>query len=151
MSDLHSSFCILCNVCSDRDVYTRRGDFRSYKGVWHQDKMHGCGIKLLTNDSESTEQAGRFIADEYVGLSKVCSVATAQQAARQALAAAHQASGLQVSCCPHCAPSLTSLWSRYHLMHMCRRGKVLKAFSFGVTSHIKGALFPAMPVRSKGG
>ncbi|KAL3144818.1 hypothetical protein ABBQ38_001927 [Trebouxia sp. C0009 RCD-2024] len=70
-------------------------DGTSYKGVWHQDKMHGCGIKLVTDDSDSTEQAGQFIADEYVGPSNVCSMATAQQAARQALAAADQASGLQ--------------------------------------------------------
>lgn len=71
--------------------------------------MHGCGIKLVTDDSDSTEQAGQFIADEYVGPSNVCSMATAQQAARQALAAADQASGLQVGCCPNIAPSLASL------------------------------------------
>ena len=61
--------------------------------------MHGCGIKLITDDSEPTEQAGQFIADEYVGPSNVCSLAAAQQAARQGLAAAHLASGLQVGHC----------------------------------------------------
>ena len=58
--------------------------------------MHGCGIKLITDDSGTTQQAGQFVDDEYVGPSNVCSVAAAQQASFQALAAAHLASGLQV-------------------------------------------------------
>lgn len=62
--------------------------------------MHGCGIKLIPDDLEIMQQAGQFIDDEYVGPSNVCSVAAAQQAAQQALAAAHLASGLQV-CCRH--------------------------------------------------
>lgn len=66
-----------------------------YQGAWHLDKMHGCGIKLLTDNSEPTEQAGHFVDDEYIGPSNVCSVADVQQAAKQALAAAHLASGLQ--------------------------------------------------------
>ena len=63
--------------------------------------MHGCGVKLITDDLEPVEQAGQFIADEFVGPSHVCSLAAAQQAARQALVAGHLASGLQVSYC-HC-------------------------------------------------
>ena len=58
--------------------------------------MHGCGIKFSTDDAGSMQQAGHFIDDEYVGTSHVCSVAAAQQAAQQAMAAAHLASGLQV-------------------------------------------------------
>ena len=58
--------------------------------------MHGCGIKLTPGDSEITQQAGQFIDDEYVGPSNVCSVTAVQRAAQQALAAAQQASGLQV-------------------------------------------------------
>lgn len=77
-----------------------QSDFRSFKGAWHQDKMHGCGVKLITDDSETTQQAGHFVDDEYVGPSNVCSVAAAHQASLQALAAAHLASGLQV-CCRH--------------------------------------------------
>lgn len=61
--------------------------------------MHGCGIKYNTDDPGSMQQAGHFIDDEYVGTSNVCSVAAVQQAAQQAMAAAHLASGLQVCCC----------------------------------------------------
>lgn len=103
--------------------------------------MHGCGIKLLTDNSEPTEQAGHFVDDEYIGPSNVCSVADVQQAAKQALAAAHLASGLQVSCCHNCAPQRQNLHppaSNAHVL-LCRRGKVLNFFMLGVISHIKGS------------
>lgn len=64
--------------------------------------MHGCGIKTVTHGTEPMQQAGHFIDDEYVGATDVCSVAAAQQAAQQAMAAAHLASGLQVCCCHQC-------------------------------------------------
>ena len=79
--------------------------------------MHGCGLKLTTDNSEATQQAGQFIEDEYVGPSNVCSVAAAQQAAQGAVAAAHLASGLQVCCCHHCA----STWFVFTAAHPLAR------------------------------
>ena len=71
--------------------------YRSYRGVWKQDKMHGCGIKLSCDDSgNSAMQAGLFLDDDFVGPSSVCDVPAAKQAAQQAVGAASLACGFKV-------------------------------------------------------
>ncbi len=70
---------------------------RSYRGVWKQDKMHGCGIKLSCDDSgNNVMQAGLFVDDDFVGPSSVCDVPAAKQAAQQAVGAANLACGFKV-------------------------------------------------------
>lgn len=71
--------------------------YRSYRGTWKQDKMHGCGIKLSCDDSgNSAMQAGLFIDDDFVGPSPVCDVPAAKQVAQQAVGAANLACGFEV-------------------------------------------------------
>ncbi|DBA68265.1 TPA: hypothetical protein ACH3X2_013880 [Trebouxia sp. C0005] len=71
-------------------------DGTSYRGVWKQDKMHGCGIKLSCEDSgNNVMQAGLFLDDVFVGPSSVCDVPAAKQAAQQAVGAANLACGLK--------------------------------------------------------
>lgn len=71
--------------------------YRSYRGVWKQDKMHGCGLKLSCDDSgNSVMQAGLFVDDDFVGPSSVCDVPAAKQAAQQAVGAANLACGFKV-------------------------------------------------------
>lgn len=119
--------------------------------------MHGCGVKFNTDDPGSMRQAGQFIDDEYVGPSNVCSVAAAQQAAQQAMAAAHLASGLQVCCCRHHVHHYVHLkivfynlpklyFPSVHSTILHRKRKVLKAFGFDAMIHLKVARLPAMQV-----
>ncbi len=59
--------------------------------------MHGCGVKLSCDDSGHTvTQEGLFEKDDFVGPSSACDAPAAQQAARQAVRAAHLACGFEV-------------------------------------------------------
>ena len=70
---------------------------RVYQGDWKNDKMHGCGIKRVKQESDSDEvEAGQFKHDTFLGPSAACSVEAAEQSAQVAQKAASQSRGLLV-------------------------------------------------------
>ena len=70
---------------------------RVYQGDWKNDKMHGCGIKKVKQESGSDEvESGQFKHDTFLGPSAVCSIEAAEQSAHVAHQAASQARGLLV-------------------------------------------------------
>lgn len=68
-----------------------------YRGEWKESMMHGCGVKVVKQaNGTMLAEEGEFVDDEWRGVTGVCSLKQAREAAEYADVAAQMASAFQL-------------------------------------------------------
>jgi len=79
-------------------VYRWKESGTVYRGEWKESAMHGCGVKVVRQgNGKGIAEEGEFVDDEWKGVTKVCSVKKAREAAAYADIAAQMAKVFQVT------------------------------------------------------